>query len=258
MNIDGGDKVLLADLDSDVYKDVAYEINTRLQEDLPIYRFVATGVTQGTDEWETGYVMGLEVFDENGLSLLSEDFSQTFQDVVTGNPVYNEMMDTMGLHVADVNFDGYKDVIILKDFGGAHGNTWYDCWLWNPNTSSFEKSESFADICNPALDLENKCIYSTGGSGASSKEWDIYQFKDGEFVITNSMSYYEEANEGGYHFTEQKLVTGEMESVREDVIQEDSFDDALSAAGYINDDLWQLDNPRWYGVGGHQADPWLE
>lgn len=256
MNIDGGDKRLLADLDSEAYKNVTYEINARLREDMPKYRFAATGVTRGADEWMTGYVMGLEVYDENGLSLLSADFSQALNDEVTGNPVYNEMMDTMGLHVADVNFDGYKDVIILNDFSGAHGNTWYACWLWNPETSSFVESESFAGICNPALDPEKKFIYSTGGSGASNQEWDIYQFIDGEFVVTNSLSY-EETNEG-YHFKEQKLVSGKMEFVRDDIIKEDSYDDALSAAGYINDDLWQLANPHWYGGGGHQADEWLE
>lgn len=255
MNIDGSDKQLLANLDSDAYKNVTYEISASLHEDMPKYRFVATGVTQGTDEWSTGYVMGLEVYDENGLPLLSADFSETFYDEVTGYPVYNQMMDTMGLHVSDVNFDGYKDVIILNNFGGVHGNTWYDCWLWNPEMSLVQ-SESFADICNPSLDPEKKCIYSTGGAGAGNQEWDIYQFIDGEFVVINSLSY--EVANGGYHFIEQKLVNGEMEIVRDDVIQADIFDDALSAAGYINDDFWQLDNPRWYGVGGHQADQWLE
>lgn len=57
------------------------------------------------------------------------------------------------------------------------------------------------------------------------------------------------------HFT---VVNEEMEIVRDVLIQEDSFDDALSAAGYINDDLWQLNNPRWYGFGGHHTDRWLE
>ncbi|MDF2532757.1 MAG: hypothetical protein K0Q65_2338, partial [Clostridia bacterium] len=256
MNIDGGDKRLLADLHSSMYKDVTYEISASLREDMPKYRFTATGVTQGTDEWVTGYIMGLEVFDENGLSLLTADFSQTVLDEVIGNDVYNIMMDTMGLHVTDVNFDGYKDVIILNSFGGAHANTWYDGWLWNPEASSFAKAESFTDICNPALDPEKKCIYSTGGSGAGNRGWTIYQFIDGEFKVTNSLSY-NEAN-GDYYFQEQKLVNGEMEIIRDDVIQDGSFDDALSAAGYINDDLWQLDNPRWYGVGGHQADQWLE
>ena len=252
MNTDGSDKRLLADLGSGVYKDATYEVSACLREDMPEYRFVATGLTRGVDEWATGYVMGLEAFDENGLPILTADFSQTIFDEVIGNPVYNGMMDTMGLHVADVNFDGYKDVIILNDFGGAHGNTWYNCWLWNPETSSFVEAKPFTDICNPALDPEKKCIYSTGGSGASNHRWDIYQFIDGKFVVTNRLSY--EMTNDGYHFIEQKLINGEMESIRDDVIQADSFDNALSAAGYINDDLWQLDNPRWYGVGGHQAE----
>ena len=177
-------------------------------------------------------------------------------DEEIGNFVYSEMMDTMGLHVADVNFDGYKDVIILNTFWGAHSNTWYDCWLWNPETSSFVKSESFAGICNPALAPGEKYIYSTGGSGAVSQGWDIYQFIGGEFVVTNHL-FYEETNEA-YHFVEQKLVNGKMEILRDDVIRESSFDNALSAAGYTNDKLWQLDNPRWYGIGGHQVDQWLE
>lgn len=257
MNINGDDKRLLANLDSDVCKDVTYEISARLREDMPEYRFVATGMTQTTDDWESGYVMGLEVYDENGILILSADFSQTFYDQVIGNAVYNQMLDTMGLHVVDVNFDGYRDVIILNTFGGAHSNTWYDCWLWNPETSSLIESESFSDICNPALDPEKKCIYSTGGSGAGNHEWIIYQFINSEFVVTNSLSYYEVINEG-YHFIEQKLANEEMKITRDDVIQANSFDDALSIAGYINDDLWQLDNPRWYGIGGHQADQWLE
>lgn len=256
MNIDGSDKRILADLANDVYKDVTYEINAQISEDMPKYRFVATGMTLDIDEWVIGYVMGLEVYDENGHSLLTADFSQTVFDEVIGNAVYNEMMDTMGLHVVDVNFDGFNDVIILKDFSGAHGNTWYNCWLWDPKTSSFVESEAFADICNPALDPKKKSIYSTGGSGAGNKQWDIYQFIKDEFVVTNSLSY-EMTNES-YHFIAQNLLKGEMKIVRDEVIQSDSFDNALSALGYINDNVWQLDNPRWYGVGGHQADQWLE
>ena len=256
MDLDGGNKQLLANLDNDVYKNVTYDISTRLNEEMPEYRFVATGMTQDEDEWSTGYVMGLEVYDDNGIILLSADFSQIYYDQVTGNPVYNQMMDTMGLHVVDVNFDGYKDVIILNSFSGAHSNSWYDCWLWNPEMSSFVESESFEDICNPALDKEKKSIYSTGGSGASNRGWNIYQFIEGEFVVTNSL-YYTETSKG-YYFEEQKFVNGEMKNVREDVIQVDNFNDALSAAGYINDNLWKLDNPRWYGIGGHLADQWLE
>ncbi len=259
MNIDGTDKQRIADLTKDVYKDVTYEIKTRLQEDMPEYRFVATGLTRGTDEWILGYVMGLEIFDDNDLPILSVDFSQAFRDEVIGSAVYNQMLDTMGLHVVDVNFDGYKDVIILNSFSGAHSNTWYDCWLWNAETSSFVKSESFPEICNPALDPENKYIYSAGGEGASTQSWQIYQFMESEFVVTNYLTYNEVINGGsGYHFMEQKSINGVMEIVRDDILQANNFDDALSKAGYINDDLWKLKNSHWYMYGGHHADQWLE
>lgn len=238
--------------DKDAGKDVTYEINVRLQEDMPEYRFVATGVTQSPDEWVIGYVMGLEVYDENNTLILSRDFSQQDGDIITGYPVYNEMMDTMGLHVTDVNFDGYKDVIILNNFAGAHGNTWYDCWLWDVKTSSFVVSDSFAQICNPSLDPDNQSIYSTGGSGAAYWGGSIYKYIDGEFVITNDLY----TDWGG--LVEKQLMNGIMEIVREVQYGEDEQILEREQEYYKNSELWQLDNPRWYRSGGHHADSWLE
>jgi hypothetical protein len=105
-----------------------YEIKASLHESMPEYRFVATGIVKGPENWMFGYVLGLDVYDETGKPILSADFSEVSEDgEVTGFHVFNEMMDTMGLHVTDVNFDGYKDVIILNSFAGAHANTWYNC-----------------------------------------------------------------------------------------------------------------------------------
>jgi len=230
-----------------------YEIRKRLHESMPEYRFVATGLVQGTDEWMFGYVMGLDVYDENGKSILSADFSETSDDgEVTGYHVYNEMMDTMGLHVTDVNFDGYRDVIILNTFSGAHANTWYDCWLWDAETESFVKSESFSEICNPALDAEKKCIYSTGGSGAAFWGGRIYRFMDGEFVLTNEL----DTDENG--LVERALIDGKWEIVREVTYGDDIQALEREKEYYRNNELWQLDHPRWYWIGGHHADQWLE
>jgi hypothetical protein len=255
MNTNGGDSRFLVDIDSDnPYHDVTYEVCASLREDMPEYRFVATGMTCGIDESGMGYVMGLEVFDENGLSIISADFSESFYDEVTGCPVYNEMMDTMGLHIVDVNFDGYKDVIILNDFAGAHGNTWYYCWLWDAGTSSFVPSESFAGICNPALDPVKKCIYSTGGSGAAYWGGSIYKFIDSEFVVTNDL------NTDWNGLVETKLVNGKMEVVREVSYGEQDSEKIIAEEQeyYKNHELWQLGHPRWYWAGGHHADKWLE
>ena len=228
-----------------------YEIYARLKEGLPEYRFVATGITNGTDDWAYGYVLGLEIYDNNNKRILTADFSEVQDGSATGYNVYNQMMDTMGLHVVDVNFDGYKDVIVLNTFAGAHGNTWYDCWLWDDATSSFMASKSFSEICNPSLDPENKRIYSTGGSGAAYWGGNIYKFINGEFVLTNEL---DTSWEG---LVERELANGEMIVVRE--VSFGEGDNVIKAEQeyYKNSELWQLDHPRWYWSGGHESDQWL-
>lgn len=223
-----------------------YEVRAKIHEIMPEYRFVASG--------EEIFVLGLDVYDEKDTAILSVPFEPE------SCPVYPEMMDTMGLHVTDVNFDGYKDVIILNCFHGAHGNSWYDCWLWNNNEMKFEHSESFVEICNPALDPINQCIYSTGGAGASYHRWDIYKFIDGEFVVSNSLSFESmfDSDSGtflGIQVTEEALVDGKLQTVHSEVIKDaESFYETK----YNDDPLWQLSHPHWYGVGGHHADQWLE
>jgi hypothetical protein len=223
-----------------------YEVRAKIHETMPEYRFVASG--------EDIFVLSLEIYDEKDNPILSVSFDPE------SYAVYPEMMDTMGLHVTDVNFDGYKDVIILNCFHGAHSNTWYDCWLWNAAKSTFEPSKSFAQICNPALDSENKRIYSTGGSGAGYHDWYIYRFINGEFVVSNSLSFeyvydYEADGYAGLKIIEMALKNGKLETVNEEMLDPSTTVDGTK---YYNDEFWQLSHPRWYGVGGHHADQWLE
>lgn len=238
----------------DGFETHTYEVTARLHDNMPEYRFVATGAVGSEEKRSTGFVLGLKGYDENGKQMLSKDFSQVWDGELVGYHVYNEMMDTMGLHVVDVNFDGYRDIIILNTFSGAHGNTWYDCWLWDPETSSFVFSESFAGICNPALDPEKQCIYSAGGSGAAYWGGFIYQFIDGAFVVTNELYTDWDGLE------ESALVHGQMETVRKvsygDGVQSEILEKEQEY--YKNSELWQLDHPHWYWVGGHHADQWLE
>ncbi len=253
-NVDSGALSNVVEVDGQmaVPKYLTYEAQASLHDGMPEYRFVANGYMTHTGEWGSGCVLGLEGYDENGKSILSADFSRIEEGQTIGNFVYNQMMDTMGLHIVDVNFDGYKDVIILSDFGGAHSNTWYNCWLWDVATSSFVISKSFSEICNPALDAEKKCIYSAGGSGASYWGGQIYKFVDGEFVMTNDLN----TDERG--LVESKLVNGKMEVVRETTFYNDEKALKDEMEYYRTSELWQLENPRWYWYGGHHADQWLD
>ena len=249
-----------SDLPGPAPRPCTYEIRARLHKNMPEYRFAAAGITYGTEEWDMGFVLKLDVYDEKGLSLISKDFSYTQDGQIIGYPLYNNMMDTMGLHVTDVNFDGYRDVIILNCFAGAHSNTWYDCWLWDVKTSSFIYCESFSEICNPALDFQKKCIYSAGGSGAGHWGGSIYKYINGKFTVTNLISGEIDG------FTETKLVNGKMEIVRQSSYDKDrdkltleKLDELIRSEReyYVKSELWKLDDPRWYWHGGHHADKWL-
>lgn len=223
-----------------------YEVRAKIHETMPEYRFVALG--------EEIFVLGLDVYDDKDISILSVAFDPECC------PVYPEMMDTMGLHVTDVNFDGYKDVIILNSFHGARGYSWYDCWLWDNEELRFEHSESFLEICNPALDPINQCIYSIGGAEVNYHIWLVYKFIDGEFVVSNSLlfEYMFDSDKGtsiGIQVTEEALVDDKMETVHSEFIPEPI---SFSETKYNDDEFWQLSHPHWYGVGGHHADQWLE
>ena len=233
-----------------------YEILASLHEGMPEYRFVATGMATDEDEWSYGYVTGLNVYDENGLTILSADFTDVLNDE-RGNAIYREMIDTMGLHVVDVNFDGYRDVIILNTFAGVHGNSWYDCWLWDAETSSFTYCESFAGICNPAIDLDRQCIYSSGGSGASVQYSEIYKYIDGAFIVSNTLlfEWLNENSVSSFRVTEERRINGDMEIVKDIIVPDEQEEAEMDY--YNNDELWQLDSPRWYMLGGHHADEWL-
>lgn len=63
---------------------------------------------------------------------------------------------------ADVNFDGHTDIMICLGMMPTSDQTmtFYDAWLYNPQTGKFNRHEGFRDICNPEVDIANKYVTS--------------------------------------------------------------------------------------------------
>ena len=61
---------------------------------------------------------------------------------------------------ADVNFDGHTDIMICLGMMPASDQTitYYDAWLYNPETGKFDYHEGFRDISNPEVDNANKYV----------------------------------------------------------------------------------------------------
>ncbi len=82
---------------------------------------------------------------------------------------------------ADVNFDGYKDVGVLTGIGYAGVNSFYDFYLFNPTTNSFEKNAILTGITLSSIDPIKKQIISTYKSGPGY-ETVIYQWNGSTYV----------------------------------------------------------------------------
>jgi len=63
---------------------------------------------------------------------------------------------------ADVNFDGHTDIMICLGMMPASDQviTYYDAWLYSPQTGKFNHHEGFRDISNPEVDTVNKYVTS--------------------------------------------------------------------------------------------------
>ena len=63
---------------------------------------------------------------------------------------------------ADVNFDGHTDIMICLGMMPASDQviTYYDAWLYHPQTGKFKHHEGFRDIANPEVDTVNKYVTS--------------------------------------------------------------------------------------------------
>jgi hypothetical protein len=229
---------------------LSYTLRARVRDDMPEYTFVVTGEWGDTSD-AYAFATKIEAFDETSAVILSYDLETM---------MYAEMADTSGLHAADVNFDGFRDIIVLESFGGAHGNSWYHCWLWDEVSASFVYNESFGSICNPSIDREKQRVYSTGGSGAAYHAWHIFEFIDGNYAETSTLELMFSdygAPSDSVRWDESALIDGEMTIIRNIVVPLSEYKVSELMTYTDPDGLWQLDNPRWYSVGGHDADIWL-
>lgn len=75
----------------------------------------------------------------------------------------SDMLESFGnVWQADVNFDGYDDIMISLGMEPVSDQAFklYDAWVYSPSDGKFYKSKDFREICNPEVDTKNKRILS--------------------------------------------------------------------------------------------------
>ncbi|MDR0862657.1 MAG: hypothetical protein LBN30_07805 [Oscillospiraceae bacterium] len=95
--------------------------------------------------------------------------------------------ETDGIHIVDVNFDGKKDILLVKEIVGVHSNYYYAAWLWDDTAGVFTRESGINDVANIALDAGNERLLSVVTNSAASHTYSIYKFVDGTLKLTNQL-----------------------------------------------------------------------
>jgi hypothetical protein len=155
-----------------------------------------------------------------------------------------------GFHLLDVNFDGHKDILVLNGYSGVRGFTYYTCFL--ERDGMYERSPSFSEIPNIAIDEENRKILSSGYYGASTYSWKMFQFNGNELMNIASLTVMPDFDSGWdsdmWHYTEEKRINGVMQTVLCFVEYSPNFklpDMYTDPSGY-----WALLSSKWFPLDG--------
>lgn len=79
----------------------------------------------------------------------------------------------------DINFDGYKDIHILENHGAS--NVFFDYWIFNPITKSYQKDPVLTHVPNPKFYPDEKLIIGYMLQGAEKYTVFTYQLLDGNY-----------------------------------------------------------------------------
>jgi len=163
-----------------------------------------------------------------------------------------------GLIIADVNFDGQRDILVSQGHFGNQGLVTFACFIYNNGV--YKLNESFSDIPNPAIDNENNKILSTWRNWAASHSWAMFSYIDGEFIKTNMLTTSPEEwgirDEGElnypidvWRYEVETMRNGNIET--EIYLTSDFTDDEFFYYFFDENSFWGLSSNRWRTLFNH-------
>jgi len=167
------DNPLLIELFGEGNMRFLYPISGQISLDMPEWMFDLYGIIADEYGFES---LVLIVRDEKGYVL---DFFRT--ETETG------AVEDPHVLLADVNFDGYQDVLFSEGAMGAHGNYWYNAYIWSPEDGAFWYAEDFYEIVNPMPDARDEVIRSRGANSAFEDIYSYYRFQSDLFLLDEEL-----------------------------------------------------------------------
>ena len=146
-----------------------------ISDDNRVYEFVSTHETSDDSWWwfyEAWVFVSVPEYPANGTYRYLYSFE------------INERLGNAsgGVVLADINFDGTKDVLVMQGMHGNQGFSTYEAFLRHGD----KYIRVAFDFPNPSINVERERIGSFIRNWAASHTWQMYAFEDGKFVLTDS------------------------------------------------------------------------
>lgn len=125
------------------------------------------------------------------------------------------------LRTADLNFDGYQDLMMVGYANAPHlGNTFYCVWLWEPKEEKFKELPGAGEIADPTPDPATKTIRSHRDYMGGPEVDEVYAWENGALVLVESRRReYSSAVEGCGEYVVEMRKNGAMVKVRDEIVE---------------------------------------
>ena len=91
-----------------------------------------------------------------------------------------------GLALADANFDGREDILILYAVEGVESRPYYHALLQQPN-GKYKLCESFREIPHPELCARDNTVMGSARGGMGARYYELYAYQNESFVNIESL-----------------------------------------------------------------------
>ena len=142
------------------------------------------------------------IFDPNNykraiyISMNQDSWPDQLIDVDVGEPLSYED----DLRIIDVNFDGYKDIMLLGSWG-VTGNMAYDYYTYDIPHRNFKHRPDLNILSSPRFDSVTKRIQTgwNGGMAGTIYGSEIYEFQNDSLKLIHSV--YQDFDQNTNHYT---------------------------------------------------------
>ena len=112
------------------------------------------------------------------------------------------------VEVLDCNFDGFPDLVLLANRGGAGPNSTYNFYLFQPKTGHFVFNAALSELPQVSINGKTRTISSAFRNGCCGHSSEEYRIRNGRLTRTASYDEYCMSSDGLCTITEGHLVKG--------------------------------------------------